>query len=263
MTTLRAGWIITGRDLAHWARQPWGLVFKLAFSLMLLLMFGLLFGGAMSVPGGGSYLDFLMPGMLTLSMMFGIEATTTAMSADVAKGVTNRFRSMPIGGGAVALGRAGADMAGTVVELALIAGVGFLMGWRVDAGPWAMLLALVLLLALRFALIWVGIFVALTFKGSGATTAVQVLVWPVGFLSSALIPTDTMPAWLGAAAGWNPISATANAVRDLLGSPGAGQASAVSGPAGDLALLLAVAWPVLITLVFLPLSARAYRRLGH
>ena len=73
MTTLRAGWVITQRDLAHWVRQPWTPIFGLLFSIMLLLVFGFLFGGAITVPGGGDYITFLLPGMLALSMMFGVE----------------------------------------------------------------------------------------------------------------------------------------------------------------------------------------------
>ena len=96
MSTLRAGWVITRRDLAHWVRQPWTPIFGLLFSVMLLLIFGFLFGGAIEVPGGGDYLAYLLPGMLTMTMMFGVEATTTAMAADARRGITDRFRSMPM-----------------------------------------------------------------------------------------------------------------------------------------------------------------------
>jgi len=268
MNTLRAGWIITGRDLGHWLRQPWTPILGLLFSVMLLLIFGPLFGGAMNVPGGGDYISYLVPGMLALTMMFGVEATTTAMSADIKKGVTDRFRSMPIGSGSVSLGRAGADIASSVVELALLLGVGFLIGWRTDAGAGPILLAVLLLLLLRFSLIWVGIFLALTFRGEGATTAVQVLVWPIGFLSSAIVSPTTMPDWLGVIAAWNPISATATASRELFGNPtglnpARGAVDIAAGPLADYAQLLAIGWPVAITLVFLPLSALAYRRLGR
>ena len=120
MTTLRAGWVITQRDLAHWVRQPWTPIFGLLFSIMLLLVFGFLFGGAITVPGGGDYITFLLPGMLALSMMFGVETTATAMANDARKGITDRFRSMPIGSASVALGRVGADMANSAVELLVL-----------------------------------------------------------------------------------------------------------------------------------------------
>lgn len=254
---LREGWIITQRDLLHWVRQPAGPIFNLLFSIMLLLMFGFLFGGAIEVPGGGEYISFLLPGMLTLAMLFGLESTMQAMTTDATKGITNRFRSMPISSSAIVLGRSGADMASSVLGLAVLMGGGLLIGWQISGEVGAVVLAVVLLLWLRFALLWVGIFLGLRFRGSGATAAIQVLVWPVGFLSNVFVAPETMPGWLGALAEWNPISATASAARELFGNP----TGATGGILADNAVLMAILWPLAITLVFLPLSARAYRRL--
>ncbi|MCU1431022.1 MAG: transporter [Actinotalea sp.] len=259
MSAVTEGWVLTQRDLLHWVRQPWAPIFGLLFSVMLLLVFGFLFGGAMTVPGGGRYLDFLLPGMLTLTMMFGVEATTTAMATDARRGVTDRFRSMPISSAAVCLGRAGVDMVSSMVELAVLIGCGLLVGWRITGDPASAALAVLLLLALRFAVLWVGIFLGLALPGESTTQAVQVLVWPFGFLSTALVSAETMPGWLGAVSAWNPISATATAVRQLVGSP----TGVTGGPLESSAVLLALAWPVLLTAVFLPLSGRAYRRLRH
>lgn len=255
-------WVITQRNLAHWVKDPWTPIFGLVFSIMLLLIFGFLFGGAIEIPGtGGSdrgdYIDFLLPGMLTMTMMFGVESTTSAMSADARKGITDRFRSMPISSSAVSLGRVGADMINSVVELAVLIVGGLLIGWTIGAGVGSALAAIALLLLLRFALLWVGIFLGLTFHGSAATSAVQVLVWPVGFLSTAVVSAETMPGWLGAIAAWNPISATATAVRDLCGNP----TGLTEGPLTEWAIPLAVGWPLLISAVFVALSARSYRRL--
>ncbi|MET0415201.1 MAG: ABC transporter permease [Actinoplanes sp.] len=257
MNTLRAGWIITLRDLAHWVRQPWTPIFGLLFTIMLLLVFGFLFGGAITVPGGGDYITFLLPGMMALSMLFGVEATTTTMAADARKGITDRFRSMPIGSAAVSLGRVGADMANSVVELLVLILGGLLIGWRVTSDPASVALAVLLLLFLRFAMLWVGIYLGLALRGESTTMAVQVLVWPIGFLSTAIVSTETMPGWLGTIADWNPLSATATAARSLFGNP----TGITGGPLADWSVALAIAWPLLIVAVFLPLSARAYRRL--
>ncbi len=257
MTTLRAGWIITQRDLAHWVRQPWGPIFGLLFSIMLLLVFGFLFGGAITVPGGGDSLPFLLPGMLALSMMFGVEATAVATANDSRRGITDRFRSMPIGSAAVSLGRVGADLVNSAVELSVLILGGLLVGWRITSDPASALLAVLLLLLLRFAMLWIGIFVGLTFRGEGATSAVQVLVWPIGFLSTAIVSAETMPAWLGAIAAWNPLSATATAARQLFGNP----TGVTEGVLADGAVWLALGWPLLLTAIFVPLSARAYRKL--
>ncbi len=259
MTTMRAGWVLTQRNLAHWVRQPWAPIFGLLFSIMLLLVFGFLFGGAITVPGGGDYISFLLPGMLALSMMFGVESTATAMAADTRRGITDRFRSMPIGSASVALGRVGADMTNSAAELLVLIAGGLLIGWRITSDPASAALAVVLLLSLRFAVLWIGIFIGLNFRGDGATMAVQVLVWPIGFLSTAIVSAETMPAWLAAIAAWNPLSATASAARQLFGNP----TGVTGGVLADGAVWLAIGWPILIVAVFLPLSARAYRKLRH
>lgn len=255
--TLTHASVLTRRVLQHWARQPATPIFGLAFSIMLLLIFALLFGGAMEVPGGAGYTSFLVPGMLTLAMMFGVEATMSAITTDSKKGITDRFRSMPISSGAVALGRSGADMITSIVELAVLVIGGLLLGWRIESGPLGVLAAIGLLLWLRFALLWVGIFLGLTLRSEGATTAVQVLVWPLGFASNVFVAPETMPAWLGAIAQWNPISATATAARELFGNP----TGITTGWLADAAIPLAIAWPAVLLVVFVPLSARAFRRL--
>lgn len=255
MTAIRSGWILTQRSLAHWVREPWTLVFGLIFSMMMLLVFGFVFGGAVNVPGGGDYIDFLLPGMLALTMMFGIESTTTAMATDAKKGITDRFRSMPLASSAVSFGRVGADMLHSAFELAVLMMGGLLVGWTITGNLGAAALAVLLLLLLRFAMLWIGIFVGLAFRSDGATMAVQVLIWPIGFLSSAIVSVETMPGWLSAIAAWNPLSATAAAIRDLFGNP----TGITEGVLQNHALTLAIWWPLLIVAIFLPLSAKAYR----
>lgn len=252
------GWVLTRRELLHWVRQPWAPIFNLAFIVLMLIMFGVLLGGAIQIPGGeGDYIGFLLPGMFTLAMMFGLEGTMAAMANDSKRGITDRFRSMPIGSTAVTNGRIGADMITSAAELVVLFGGGLLLGWRFGGSVGAVIIAVLLLLWLRFALLWFGVFLGLTLRGDGVQTAVSVLVWPIAFLSSIFVSPETMPAWLGAIANWNPLSATAAATRQLFGNP----TGITSGPLADYALIMAIAWPLLITAIFLPLSARAYRRL--
>ncbi|MFC7623395.1 ABC transporter permease [Microlunatus sp. GCM10028923] len=256
-----SGWVLTKRELLHWVRQPWAPIFNLAFIVLLLIMFGVLLGGAIQIPGGGggNYMSYLLPGMFTLAMMFGLEGTMTAMANDAKRGITDRFRSMPIGSTAVTFGRIGADMITSVVELVVLIGGGLLLGWRAGGSFGAAVVAVLLLLWLRFALLWFGVFLGLTIRGDGAQTAVSVLVWPIGFLSNLFVSPETMPGWLAAVASWNPLSATAAATRQLFGNP----TGITAGPLADYALIMAFGWPLLITAIFLPLSARAYRRLRH
>ncbi|MEW2353949.1 ABC transporter permease [Spirillospora sp. NPDC029432] len=253
-------WTMTRRALAHWARKPGEVAVGLLFPVMVVLMMGYLFGGQMDVPGGGDYREFIMPGMFALTMAFGIETTFTAVASDAAKGVTDRFRSMPMASSAVVAGRGAADMLHSVAALAVMIVCGLAIGWRWHEGAGRALAAFGLLLLLRFALLWMGVYLGLVAKGPESVAAVQILVWPIGFLSSAMIAPSTMPGWLGAIAEWNPMSATVTACRDLFGGPGA---AAGGSWAAENAALMAVVWPLLIVAVFLPLSVRRYRALSR
>ncbi|RKS69106.1 ABC transporter DrrB family efflux protein [Actinomadura pelletieri DSM 43383] len=248
------GRTLTGRALAHWARRPGEVAVALLFPVMVVLMMGYLFGGQMDVPGGGDYREFIIPGMFALTMVFGVETTFAAVAGDAAKGVTDRFRSMPMSSSAVVVGRAVADMLHSVAGLAVMAVCGVLIGWRVHDGAGRALAAFGLLLLLRFSLVWVGVFLGLLAKGPESVAVVQTLVWPIGFLSSALVAPSTMPDWLGVIAEWNPMSATVTACRDLFGGGATGGSWAVRH-----SVLMAVVWPVAITAVFAPLAAHRYR----
>jgi ABC-2 type transport system permease protein len=252
-------WAVTGRDLLHWARQPAPMVVNLLFPVLMVVMFGYLFGGAISVPGGGSYREFLLPGLFTLTIAFGIEATMVAVTTDATRGVTDRFRSMPMAPSAVVAGRSLADMLNSGLGLAVMLACGLLVGWRWHGSLGAAALAVGLLLLLRFALLWVGVYLGLAAKSPEAVAAVQILVWPLAFFSNAFVAPATMPGWLGTVAEWNPLSATAAATRELFGNPGWGGDSW----AAEHALAMAVAWPLVLLVVFVPLSVRRYQRLGR
>jgi ABC transporter DrrB family efflux protein len=248
---------ITRRDLAHWARQPGPVVVGLLFPVLVVLMFGYLFGGGMVVPGG-AYREFLLPGMFALTMVFGLENTVVSVSTDAARGVTDRFRSMPMAQSAVVAGRGAADLLNSVLGLAVLLACGLAVGWRPHLGAGRALVAVGLLVLLRFALLWLGVYLGLVVSGPEAVVAVQILVWPLGFLSNGFVDPATMPRWLGTLAEWNPLSATISATRELFGNPGWGGDSW----AAQHAPLLAVCWPLLITAVFFPLAVRRFRRLS-
>lgn len=248
---LTDSWTMTRRELAHWARQPGQVIVGLLFPVMLLLMFGYLIGGGRGV--SGDYVDYLVPGMLALTMAFGLEGTMLAVTRDLDKGVIDRFRSLPMADGAVLVGRAAADMLQSAAGLALMTGTAFALGWRPHGGPGAFLGAVGLLLLFRFAMLWIGIHLALVAGRPEMVQAVQILVWPVGFLSNAFATPDAMPGWLGTVVQWNPLSRTATAVRHLLGAPG--------GEPGH--LWPAVIWPLALLAVFFPLAVRRFTRPGR
>lgn len=254
-------WVITCRDLAHWVRQPGAVIANtLLFPILIVLMFGYLLGGAMTVPCGGNYRDFLMPGMFAMTMVFGIGSTLTAVSADAARGVTDRFRSMPMTAPAVIAGRAAADMLNSAAALAVLTGCGFLVGWHPHRGAARALAALGLLLLLRFAFVWIGVYLGLVFyPNPEAVTAVRTLEFPIGFLGNPFVAVSTMPAWLAAIGLWNPLSSTVSAARQLFGDPNGAHPSWIT----DHAVLMAIAWPLALIAVFFSLSLHRYRGLSR
>jgi ABC-2 type transport system permease protein len=131
-------------------------------------------------------------------------------------------------------------------------GVGYVIGWRPHGSTGALLGALGLLLLFRFAMLWIGIHLAMVAGKPELVQAVQILVWPVGFLSNALAEPGSMPGWLGTVVEWNPMSHTATAVRDLFGGPG--------GEPGH--LWAAVLWPLALLAVFFPLAVRKFAALS-
>jgi ABC-2 type transport system permease protein len=214
-----------------------------------------LFGGALQVPKGTTYVDFLIPGMLAVTMLFGLETTTLTAAADAARGVNDRFRSFPINSASIVLGRCVADTISSLVSLVVMVAFGLIVGWRPELFPAPTFAAFALLLLLRFALLWIGIYVGYGAKSVESVAYVQVLVWPLAFLSSVFVNPTTMPSWLGIVAEFNPVSATATAVRHLLG----GATWPTVSVAGEFALLLALVWPLLLTTIFLPLAAKRFR----
>lgn len=256
---LADGWTIARRDVVHWLRQPGQLVAGLLFPVVMVLMFGFLFGGAMTVPGGGDYREFLMPGMFAMAMVFGVGETVTAVSQDAARGVTDRFRSMPMASSAVVVGRCAADMLRSAITLVLLVLCGLLVGWQWNGSLGEAAAGIGLLLLLRFSLVWVGVYVGLAVRGEGAVTAVHMLEFPLGFLSNAFVATASMPVWLGAVADWNPLSSTVAATRELFGNPGWGG----EGWIAQNAVLMAVVWPLALTAIFFPLCVRRFRALGR
>lgn len=248
---LHDGWVMTQRELAHLARQPAQLLLMLLFPVLLVLMFGFVLGGGMSVAGGGDYREYLLPGMFAMTMLFGVESTFSAIATDLNRGVTDRFRSLPMAPSAQVLGRNLADLLTSALGLLVMIGCGLAVGWRWHAGLPNALAAVGLLLLLRFAVLWVGVYLGLLSRNPQLLIAVQILVWPVAFLSSALASPADMPSWLGTLSTWNPLSATADATRALFGNPGGEHT------------WMAVIWPLVLVAVFFPLSVRQYRRLSR
>ncbi|MEU8243714.1 ABC transporter permease [Actinoplanes missouriensis] len=254
------GWVMTGRYLRHVVRAPEEIVIYFSLPIMFVLVFGYVFGSGMQVPGGGGYREFLLPGVFVMTMLYGIGATATGIATDVGRGVVDRFRSMPVARSALMTGRAAADQVRALLEVTVLVVCGLLVGWDWHRGIGNALLAIGLLLLLRLALSWAGMFLGLVAPNPDTVaTIVFPLAFPLSAVSNIFVAPELMPGWLGAVAAWNPISATTTAIRELFGNPGLGGDSWAT----QHAMFLAVAWPIALIAVFAPLAVHRYRRLGN
>jgi ABC-2 type transport system permease protein len=252
-------WTIVRRGLLHLVRQPSNIAWQLGFPVVSVLLFGYVFGSAMSVPGGGDYREFLMPGMFGMTMAFGFMNTAYLVVLDKTKGITDRFRSMPMASSAVVTGRGVGDLLGAGLDLVILALTALVVGWRPDGGVAATLAAFGLLLLLRFALIWVGVLLGLMVPNEEMAGNLFALAFPFAMISSAFVAPSLMPGWLGTIAAWNPVSATVTATRELFGNPVASGGTWIE----QHAMLMAVLWPLVLTAVFLPLAVRRFQHLSR
>jgi ABC-2 type transport system permease protein len=257
---LRDGWTLTRREFSQLRHQPGELAATVILPGVLVVLFGYVFGSAIQVPGGGNYRAYLMPGLFAMSAITGVMAGALAVSKDIAEGVMDRFRSMPVARSAVPFGRTAADLATSVPGVLVMVGVGLVVGWRMNDGPLAALAGFGLILLLRYALSWIGTFIGLLVRPEVADNLVP-LVFPVSMLSNSFVPTGGMPAWLRVIADWNPVSGLVAACRELFGNPtalGADPGFPLRHP-----IAVTLAWSVAILAVFVPLTTLRYRRAGR
>ena len=246
-------WVVSGRNLRHFVRQPDLLVFSTIQPIMFVLLFTYVFGGAIShsLPPGVSYIDYLLPGILVQSVTFRASMTAIGLTDDLKLGVIDRFRSMPMARSAVLIGRTTADLVRNVLIIVLMIIVGYIIGFSFQAGVAQALACIALVSAFGLALSWIFAFVALTVRSAeAAQSAGFVILFPLVFASSVFVPVSTLPGWLQAVAKVSPVTLTANAARSLALVPGT--PSSLGG---------AIAWIAGLLAVFIPLSVWRYRRM--
>jgi ABC-2 type transport system permease protein/oleandomycin transport system permease protein len=240
---------IAWRGLITYRRVPQLLVFSTIQPVVFVLMFRYVFGGAIRVPGV-DYVDYLMPGIFVQTSVFGAIATAIGLASDVQSGLLERFLSLPMARSAVLVGRTLADLTRNVFVVALMTGVGFLVGFHVHTNAAKLIAAMLLVLLFGYALAWVFATVGLLLRNpESAQAAAFPVMAPLVFASSAFVPVASMPGWLQPFAAHQPVSVTASAARALiLGTPATSD------------VLQALAWVAGILLLFVPISVWRYRR---
>jgi ABC transporter DrrB family efflux protein len=256
---LADGGVVVWRNLKRITRIPELAIFAVLQSIMFVLLFAFVFGGAIPVGDGGAeaYRNYLMPGIFVQTLGFAAITTAVGMNDDMNKGLIDRFRSLPMARSAVVGGRVVADVIYNAIILVVLMLSGLAVGWRVNGTLGQFVAAVLLLGAFTFAMTWVGVFIGM--KAPTVETVQQIgfiTIFPLSFISNVFVPLEALPDWLQPIAEWNPFSAITQSCRQLFGNP---VASTGSWPSENPYLLSAI-WIVVIIGIFAPLGVRTYNR---
>ena len=225
------------------------LAFAVVMGVFFLVLFNYVFGGVIGAGAGVDYLQFLVPGVLVITALQGAQQTSTSFAADLAEGVTERLRSLPMSDFAVIAGRTLADALRNVIGLGLVALLAFLMGYRFSS-PAAAVAAVALATLIGLGFSWLGAAIAAKVRQPDMVGMLSMFwLFPLMLASTAFAPAESMPGWLQPIAEYQPVSVAADAVRTL-----------AEGDFSGGSLLPALAWTAILLAVFIPLSIRLYRR---
>lgn len=242
--------VITGRNMRRLIRVPTLLAFATIQPILFVVLWTYGFGGAIQTPGVPNYIDYLLPGIFVLSLAFGGSQTGVAVADDMATGMIDRFRTLPMTRSAVLAGRTLADAVRNLFVIALMIGLGYVLGFRFHAGLGPALGVVGLALLIGFTFSWINALIGLVV--TDAESAGLAGLFPVialVFTSSTFVPIATMPGWLEAFAEVNPVTVTVDALRALT----------LGGPASR-HVWQALAWIAVLLAITIPTAVHRYRR---
>ena len=258
---LNDGLVIAKRNLIKIKRVPDVLVFVLLSPIMFVLLFAYVFGSAIDIPGG-SYREFLMAGIFAQTVVFGATFTGAGLADDMQKGIIDRFRSLPMSRSAVVLGRTASDVIYNLLTLTIMALTGLIVGWRIHTGFLDALLGFALLLLFAYSISWVMAWIGLLVPSVEVlNNATFMVIFPITFIANTFVPSENLPTVLRAFAEWNPISALAQATRELFGNLPPGTPDPSTWPLQN-PVFYSLIWAVIIIAVFAPVSIRRYKRVA-
>jgi ABC transporter DrrB family efflux protein len=242
--------LLTRRHLLRTARTPQIIVLSAIMPIMFVLLFRYVFGGAIHVPGYASYVDYLMPGIIVQTALFGGSSSAVGVAEELTQGTTDRFRSLPTNRAAILASRTFADMIRLGYTIALVVVVGLLVGFHFRNALTPTLGGFAIVLLFGYACAWLFTLLGLLVRNvEGATLAGFMATFPLVFASSTFTSTQTMPGWLRAFADAQPVTQVANALRSLAhGDPSHG------------AIANSIAWSIGIFLVSAALATWRFRK---
>jgi ABC transporter DrrB family efflux protein len=246
-------WQMALRNFRHIVRSPELVMFSLLQPVMFILLFTYVFGGAIDVEGG-DYPQFLLPGILVQMVLFGsVAGTTIGVATDMDRGLMDRFRSMPMSRSAVLAGRTVSEIFRNVVSVVVMVALGLLIGFRFHTGLLSVLGGMLLLLFFGYALSWFGAFIGMTVRSpEAAQSAGLIWIFPFSLISSAFVPTASMPEWLQVYADYSPMTAAVNSLRAMFSGP---WDYAVPDSAY---IAQTIGWSILLIVIFAPIAVRKY-----
>lgn len=244
---------MTWRNLVALTRIPEQMFFASIQPIMFTLLFVYVFGGAIKLTlPGGTYVQYLMPGIFVQTVMFGSINTSVGLAEDLHKGLLERFRALPMARSAVLGGRTTADLVRNVFVVVLISIVGFLVGFRVGTSFGLFLVGVVIVLFFAYSISWGFAIVGLSAPNSETAQLMAFpVLFPLVFASSAFVPVATLPGWLQGFATYQPVSVTINAARSLM------VGGVYHHPS---AIWQSLAWSAALLVVLAPLAVVRFRR---
>jgi ABC-2 type transport system permease protein len=251
--------VLTGRNLVHIAREPLQLSDVTIQPVLFTLLFVYVFGSGVVLPGGGSYKDFAIAGLLALNITTSAMGTAVGLSTDLNTGVIDRFRTLPMWRAAVLVGRSVADLSTAALCTLIVAATGLVIGWRPDASIPSVIAGFALFLLFSYALSWGCGCLGIVSKGPESAQGIGlVILFPLAIVSNGLVPTQHMPTILRAIADWNPVSAVTAAARQLWGNPN--PSATIHAWPMQHPVAASLLWSVALLVIFAPLATLLYRR---
>ena len=242
--------VLAKRNMIKMVRTPEQFIDVTLQPVIFLVLFVYVFGGALAGGSQHNYLEFLLPGLLGQTIAMSSITIGQNMNADIAKGVFDRFRSLPIARSVPLVGAVLAEFSRYLIVCVVTIGFGYALGFRVQTDPLRLLAALALAICFALSFAWISVFVGMTVRSAGAVQGVMfLLVFPLSFGSNTFVRVATMPGWLQAFVNVNPLSHLVSAVRALM----------LGGPAGPW-LGWTFAWCAGLLVVAFPLAVRGYIR---
>ncbi len=251
--------VVARRNLMQIVRIPAVLVFELVQPVMFVLLFRYVFAGNIAGMGviEGGYVVFLMPGIIVQNAIFGATTTAIGIAEDLKAGLVDRFRSLPMARSAMLAGRATSDLIKNFILLLVVIGIGYLVGFSFRNGFFGAIAMIALVMAVSFTFSWVMATIALAVKKLEAVQAAAFTgIFPLVFMSSALVPVGGMDHWVQVIARNNPITHWANLARYFA----IGEFPNMGGSVEALIVLSAI-WIGVLLAIFMPLSIRLYSKL--